>query len=56
MLCFLVVDEDLEVVEVAFAVITPGTLEEVLDFGVLTLLLFGHCCWCCAGMMEVGKL
>lgn len=57
MLCLLVVDEDLEVVEVALAVIAPWALEEVLDFGVLTLL-FGH--GCCDGdalwMMVRKKL
>lgn len=40
--CFLVVDKDLEVVEVALAVVAPGTCEELLDFGVLSLLLFAH--------------
>lgn len=39
MFCFLVIDEDLEIVKVAFAVIAPRTRENLLDVGVLTLLL-----------------
>lgn len=55
MLCLLVVDKDLEVVEVALAVVAPWALEEVLDFGVLTLL-FGHGCGGARWMMVRRKL
>jgi hypothetical protein len=43
MLGFLVVDEDLLVVEVALAVVAPRARENVLDGGVVALLL-GHGC------------
>jgi hypothetical protein len=43
MLGFLVVDEDLLVVEVALAVVAPRARENVLDGGVIALL-FGHGC------------
>ena len=42
--CLLVVDQDLEVIKVALAVVAPGPREEVIDLGVLALLLFGHGC------------
>ena len=40
--CLLMVDEDLEVVEIPLAVITPGPCEDLLDIRVLALR-FTHC-------------
>ena len=42
MLGLLMRDEDLEIVKVAFAIVTPGTLENLFDIGVLALTL-SHC-------------
>lgn len=39
MLGLLVVDQDLEVVEVALAVVAPRAVEDLLDVGVVSLLL-----------------
>ena len=40
--CLLMVDEDLEVVKIPLAVITPGPCEDLLDVRVLALR-FTHC-------------
>lgn len=41
---FLMRDQDLQVVKVAFAVIAPGSRKELVDLGTISLiLLFGHC-------------
>ena len=39
---FLVVDQDLEIIKVSLAVVTPGTGEDLLDVRVIALLL-RHC-------------
>ena len=38
-LCLLVVDQNLEIVEVAFAVVAPGSREDLFDVRVMALLL-----------------
>lgn len=42
MLCFLMLNQDAQIVEVALAVIAPRSSEDILDVGVLSLLL-AHC-------------
>lgn len=37
--CFLVIDQDLEIVEVALAVVAPGPRENLSQVGMITLLL-----------------
>jgi len=41
MLCFLMIDEDFEIIKISFAVVTPGTRKDFLDVWLLALLL-GH--------------
>jgi len=42
MLRLLMMNENLQIVEVALTVVAPGTCQELVDFGVLSLLLFSH--------------
>jgi hypothetical protein len=35
-------DENFEIIEIAFTVIAPRPSQELVDFGVLALLLFRH--------------
>ena len=44
------VDQNLEIVEIAFAIVAPGSSELLLDVGMAPLLLT-HCC----GVLDVVK-
>jgi hypothetical protein len=41
-LSFLMVNENLQVIEIAFAVVAPWSCDEVLNLGILSSLLLSH--------------